>query len=188
MLDLKPTDSVLDLGCGDGLLISQFKNYCTKITGVDNSEESLKLAFKINPDAEFINEDIAKLDLPKKSYDVVYCFEVLQYIQQQQLVLKKMMQLARRSVVFSVPDFDSFWGQITKLRQILFGVKEYPDSSVKQWFRKNQLKRWSNTQYMTHSLASRLQNGFQGYLKYSLRRLLRYKLFIITRIDLQSSI
>ena len=184
MLNLKPTDSVLDLGCGEGFLINKFKSYCTKITGVDISDKALKTASKINPNCEFFKEDIIELDLPKKPFDVVYCFEVLQYIQQKQLVFNKMFQLARRSVVFSVPNYDSFWAYITKARQALFGVQDYPDSTTKQWFKKSQLFVFPNYICEFHSFASRSQKGIRGSLKYFLKRLLKYNLFIVVRIDI----
>ena len=95
-----------------------------------------------------------------------------------------MFQLARRSVVFSVPNYDSPWAHIIKARQGLFGVHGYPDSPTKQWIRKSQISDCTNIKYKCHSLASRIQDGFFGLMKFSLRRILRYNLFIIARIGL----
>jgi SAM-dependent methyltransferase len=185
MLNLKPTDSVLDLGCGEGLLAYKFKHYCAKLTGLDLSKDALKIASQINPECEFLYGDICKTNLPKKSFDIVYCFEVLQYIKHKSPVFNEMINLARRSVIFSVPNYDCLWAQLTKARQALFGVQDYPDSPPSQWFRLDRSFTLLNVKCKYHSLASRVQTGLPGLLKYYLRILLRFRLFIIVRIDLK---
>lgn len=51
-LDLKPTDKVVDLGCGSGFLVSKISKICDCI-GISTSEEGIKYA-KINfPDCKF---------------------------------------------------------------------------------------------------------------------------------------
>jgi 2-polyprenyl-3-methyl-5-hydroxy-6-metoxy-1,4-benzoquinol methylase len=184
MLNLRPTDLVLDLGCGEGLLVYKFRPHCAKISGIDISEKAVKIASRINPDSDFYRKDIVKTDFPPKSFDVVYCFEVLQYIKHKEPVFKEMFRLARRSVVFSAPNFNSFWAQIVKARQTFFGVRGYPDSPTKQWIITSQIVTTLNVNYKLHSLASRVQRGFPGLIKYYLRRLLRNQLFIIMKIDL----
>lgn len=44
ILDLKPTDHVLDVCCGNGLLTQMILPYCAQITGVDISEGQIALA------------------------------------------------------------------------------------------------------------------------------------------------
>ncbi len=185
MLNMKLTDSVLDLGCGEGLLAYKFKPYCAKITGLDLSKDALKIASQINPECEFLYGDISKTNLPRKSFDIVYCFEVLQYIKHKTPVFNEMLKLARKSVIFSVPNYDCPWAQLTKARQSLFGVHEYPDSPTSQWFRLDRPFTLLNIKYRHHSFASRVQTGLSGLLKYYLRILLRFRLFIIVKIDLK---
>lgn len=187
MLNLKSTDSVLDLGCGEGLLAYKFKPYCAKLTGVDLSKDALKIASQINPECEFLYRDISNTNLPRKSFDIVYCFEALQYIKHKTPVFNEMVKLARRSVIFSVPNYDCLWAQLAKARQALFGVHEYPDSPVSQWFRLDRPFTLLNIRCKHHSLASRVQTGLPGLLKYYLRILLRFRLFIIVRIDLEGT-
>jgi ubiquinone/menaquinone biosynthesis C-methylase UbiE len=62
--------SVLDLGCGNGRKIARLANRFD-VTGVDISEEQLRLARAEIPDAEFVHADLAELDLPAESYDAV---------------------------------------------------------------------------------------------------------------------
>lgn len=59
---------VLDVGCGYGRLSEYFTNY----TGIDASEEMIKLATKLHPDKNFIWAKFGEMD---KKYDLV--FEVM---------------------------------------------------------------------------------------------------------------
>ena len=184
MLNIGSTDSLLDLGCGSGILIKKFKRNCLKVTGVDISEKALKIASRINPDCDFLKKDILELDLPRKSFDVVSCFEVLQYIQDQQLVFKKMFQIARRSVVISVPNYDSIRAQITKVNQALFGVGNYPDSPTSKWFKQSQLNNIRNFKCELHSFVTKMGKGFLGTIKFHFTKILSHNLYIVARFDL----
>jgi SAM-dependent methyltransferase len=60
---LSPGARVLDAGCGTGLPTArQFADAGHKVTGVDISEEMLRLARREVPDAEFHHHDITDLD------------------------------------------------------------------------------------------------------------------------------
>ncbi|MFX1548096.1 MAG: class I SAM-dependent methyltransferase [Promethearchaeota archaeon] len=184
MLNLRPTDSILDLGCGQGILITRFKNLCKHVTGVDISEEAIKIASRLNPECEFLIKDIEDLNFAKKSFDIVYCFETLQYIQNQQLALRKMFEFARRAVVISVPNYDSLWAQLIKAKQALIGIGCYPNSPTTRWFKKNQISNFPKIKYELHSFATKMEREFSGTIRFHLNRLLTNNLYIVARYDL----
>jgi ubiquinone/menaquinone biosynthesis C-methylase UbiE len=70
---LAPGDRVLDVGCGNGEKTSHLTGRFD-VTGVDISEEQLRLARAEVPNATFIQADFAELDFPAGSFDAVTAF------------------------------------------------------------------------------------------------------------------
>ncbi len=102
---LHPKDKILELGCGPGQFAHMlkdrgFKNY----TGIDFSRVAINQARKRVPDWDFRNENIYDYKVTKE-FDVVVALEVLEHIQSDLMVLKKMPQ--GKKFVFSVPSFNS---------------------------------------------------------------------------------
>ncbi len=57
-MGMKPGDSVLDIGCGTGLISKRFTEVGIKYVGIDFSEERIRRARELNPDADFICGDL----------------------------------------------------------------------------------------------------------------------------------
>ena len=74
-------DSLLDIGCGDGRLLSEINKIFPekKLTGVDYSTRAIQLAKALNNKIDFICLDINKNNLNKK-YDIITLMEVLEHI------------------------------------------------------------------------------------------------------------
>ena len=73
--------SILDIGCGDGLLTERIspEDY-SFFLGLDFSNESIKIASKKKlPKAEFLAADAVKFQ-PKQSFDVIVFNEAFYYI------------------------------------------------------------------------------------------------------------
>jgi SAM-dependent methyltransferase len=102
--DLQP-QTMLDAGCGEGFVADALLKAMpeAKITGFDVLEESVKLAQLRNPRATFSLGDIYNIAHDNNSFDVIYCFEVLEHLQQPDRALEEMARVARRAVVMSVP-------------------------------------------------------------------------------------
>lgn len=96
---------ILDLGCGTGLAAVNLKTKDNSFTGVDVSEEMLKLAKQKNLYDELYNADIVSfLDKhPARDYDVVLAFDVFCYLGDLEPVLKA---LKGTEVWFSVESGD----------------------------------------------------------------------------------
>jgi cyclopropane fatty-acyl-phospholipid synthase-like methyltransferase len=76
---LAPGARVLDLGCGNGQKIARIADGFD-ITGVDISEEQLRLARAELPDAKFVHADLAELDFPAGSFDAVTAFYSISHV------------------------------------------------------------------------------------------------------------
>ncbi|WP_029901979.1 bifunctional 2-polyprenyl-6-hydroxyphenol methylase/3-demethylubiquinol 3-O-methyltransferase UbiG [Prevotella sp. 10(H)] len=72
---IKPSGSLLDLGCGPGLYTSLFGDEGYTVTGIDFNKASIEYAKKQRKDIDYICGDYIK-DFPQGSYDAVcmiYC-------------------------------------------------------------------------------------------------------------------
>lgn len=83
-LNLKPTDHLLEIGCGSGILAELVASHLTegRLTAVDQSAASIRMAMKRNQrfiasgHSEFIQEAFAKTELSAQSYDKVLSFNL----------------------------------------------------------------------------------------------------------------
>lgn len=57
LLDIRPGDTVIDLGCGNGVLTGQFSEMGAHVIGVDASAEMLEIARKNYPALQFEQAD-----------------------------------------------------------------------------------------------------------------------------------
>lgn len=71
---------VLDAGCGAGIPISQKLSEKFKVTGVDLSEAQIELARKNVPNADFIREDMTKLNFPENTFDGITSYYAIIHI------------------------------------------------------------------------------------------------------------
>ncbi len=117
ILSLVKDGTVLDIGCGDGLLMEclQRENKI-KIKGIDISTKAIEIAKSRGLDA--IQGDITdKLPFADKSFNSVLLIDVLEHIFQPLDVLKEAHRVCTDYVYISVPNFVSFPARI----QVLLG-------------------------------------------------------------------
>ena len=69
---LAPGDEVLDVGCGPGNVAKQLLTAKTlKITGIDLSDEMVRLAAANVPTGKFLCQDIRQAEFPNRQFDAV---------------------------------------------------------------------------------------------------------------------
>jgi len=71
---------VLDAGCGAGIPITQMLSERFQVTGVDFSEAQIELAKQNVPNAEFLCEDITKLNFPANTFDGIVSYYAIIHI------------------------------------------------------------------------------------------------------------
>jgi SAM-dependent methyltransferase len=73
-IKIKPSDHLLDLGCGPGLYCQQFVKYGCDVTGIDLSPNCIDYAdkqlFSKNPAIKYLCQDYLKIDFPQV-FDVI---------------------------------------------------------------------------------------------------------------------
>jgi len=115
---LTPGATVLDIGCGDGAVLAYLKEKAhIQGIGVDMSERVIQSAKQAGIETISLDvTDIKKLDtLPEVDY--VTGFEIIEHMPYPEMFLFKMMQKARKGIIFSVPNTGYY---VHRLR-LLFG-------------------------------------------------------------------
>jgi SAM-dependent methyltransferase len=88
--------SVIDLGCGAGDSVVQFRdvNPDVRWVGVD-VEASPEVALRRRTDAEFVTFDGVKLPFEDASFDAVYCKQVLEHVREPGPLLAEVARVLR---------------------------------------------------------------------------------------------
>ena len=81
---LKPSSTILDMGCGAGKPIDRFFVYRGhKVTGIDISEKQIKLAKRKVPQARYAVRDISNLQKAEYQVDAIVSFYTIIHIPRQ---------------------------------------------------------------------------------------------------------
>jgi ubiquinone/menaquinone biosynthesis C-methylase UbiE len=71
---------VLDAGCGAGVPVAQILSDRFELTGVDFSEAQIELAQKNVSSAQFVCQDMTKLDFPDDTFDAIVSYYAIIHI------------------------------------------------------------------------------------------------------------
>lgn len=130
--------TVLDVGCGDGLLLSTLKSLRPGIRelGVDISSVAVEKARSRGVNATLCDV-VADNDRlrPLGIFDYVIMAEVLEHIQDAERLLKLVGSLARRAVLVTVPNGGHFHHRLRLLlgRWPIVGVKWHVKEHIRFW-------------------------------------------------------
>ncbi len=119
-------ESVLDVGCGEGVLTERFARQLEggHVVGIDLEDPKLRdeWARRTRPNLEF--RAVGGSDLPFRDgeFDVACAIEVLEHVPDPEHTLAEMVRVARRHVLVSVPR-EPLWRALNMLR----------GSYVRQW-------------------------------------------------------
>lgn len=81
IMKIKKSDSILDLGCGDGLNIMLLNQMgIKKVVGMDISEKLLKMAEERNPKTKFFVGSAQKTPFKANTFDIVLIDSVLHHL------------------------------------------------------------------------------------------------------------
>ena len=98
--------SILDVGCGGGLLCEPMARMGGKVTGIDASKTNIEVA-KIHAQKMKIKIDYQnKLpeNLTNKTFDVVMCMEVIEHVENVDLFVKSCAKLLKKNgIIFLLP-------------------------------------------------------------------------------------
>ena len=96
MMKIKKTDSVLDLGCGDGLNIMLLNQMgVKKPVGMDISKKLLKMAQERNPKTKFFVGSAQKTPFKPNSFDIVLIDSVLHHLMEYKDAVKEFKRILK---------------------------------------------------------------------------------------------
>lgn len=95
--DLKEI-SLLDIGCGGGILSESMARIGVNVVGIDACEENIKVAQshakKVGLNVEYMHTSVEELDSRQK-YDVILLMEVVEHVDNLEFFLKKTVELLK---------------------------------------------------------------------------------------------
>ena len=105
--ELAGCDTILDVGCGEDSILLRLGFNHARITGLDIWE---RYAIKHKDDAKYegyLLADVTKIDLPAKSYDMVFLSDTLEHLSKEDVynsnLFEKMSRWAKKKVVMMLP-------------------------------------------------------------------------------------
>lgn len=130
---LTPTGTVLDVGCGDGLLLQMLKEQGIEAKGVDISDVAVEVCTQKG--FTVLKNDFTTDALPfgEGSFDTVIALDVLEHVYNPEKLLSEMHRVSNSDVVISVPNFASLPARI----QVLLGrvpENNRPNKGHLYWF------------------------------------------------------
>jgi 2-polyprenyl-6-hydroxyphenyl methylase/3-demethylubiquinone-9 3-methyltransferase len=110
-LDSNSRQEILDVGCGGGFLSNALAEKGFLVTGIDLSEESLKVA-KAHDKTGSINyvpADAYHLPFPDQTFDVVTAMDFLEHVERPEDVVKECARVLRPGGIFIYHTFNRNW-------------------------------------------------------------------------------
>jgi 2-polyprenyl-3-methyl-5-hydroxy-6-metoxy-1,4-benzoquinol methylase len=100
-------ESVLDVGCGEGVLTSEWARRLNggRIVGIDLDDPKLRSEWdaRTQPNLEFRAEEATALSFDDDEFDMATAIEVLEHVPQPEATLAEMARVARGWLLVSVP-------------------------------------------------------------------------------------
>jgi methionine biosynthesis protein MetW len=126
-----PESRVLDLGCGEGDLLSYLKDH-KNIDGTGIEHDEAKVATCIENGLKVLQGDINTevLDYPDQAFDYVILSQTLQQVYSPAALIRSILRIGRRAVV-SFPNF-SHWQVRSQL--LLSGFAPVTSQLPYQWY------------------------------------------------------
>lgn len=148
---LKPfkLDSILDVGCGEGITLSKFEKegIGKKLFGIDYSDDALKIGKKIYPHLNLKKGNIYNIKEKDNSFDLVMATEVLEHLDDPEGALKELIRVSKKYVMLSVPNEPFFIGANLLRGKYLKGFGNHPEHinhwtflSFRKFLKRNGLK------------------------------------------------
>lgn len=138
--------SALDLGCGDGLLLSILKERGIIGKGMDISEEGVEKAKSKGIDASVFDFN-AKLPFANDSFDIVISLDVLEHLYAPENLIKEAVRVSKRHLIIGMPNFNSLPARL----QVLSGLvpeNNKPNKGHIYWFNYSSLRKMARANHL----------------------------------------
>lgn len=114
--NVQPGTTVLDAGCGEGVLAIMMAKKGAKVSACDISEPNIMAAKQAAQEAgveiNFFQADSEKIDLPDNSFDLVVSSHVLEHLDDFDQGLRELMRLTKKMAVVAIPTILNFCSMV----------------------------------------------------------------------------
>ncbi len=112
-------DSILDVGCGEGVLTAEWAERLGdgRVVGIDLDDPKLRAEWerRSRPNLEFRVEEATSLSFDDDSFDMACAIEVLEHVPEPEATLREMARVARGHLLVSVPR-EPLWRSLNMAR------------------------------------------------------------------------
>jgi 2-polyprenyl-3-methyl-5-hydroxy-6-metoxy-1,4-benzoquinol methylase len=128
--------SVLDVGCGEGVLTCEWAERLgeRRIVGIDLEDPKIQAEWETRrrPNLEYRAEEATSLSFDDDEFDVATAIEVLEHVPDPEATLAEMTRVAERYLLVSVPR-EPLWRMLNMARGAYWGSLGNTPSHVNHW-------------------------------------------------------
>jgi len=121
--------TILDLGCGAGFLTNVLAQEGFRVTGIDLSASSLKVARSkdLSHSVEYIQADVNQVPFPNESFEAVSALDLLEHVDSPEQVVREAARLLKPDGLFFFHTFNrSFLSWLTVIKGVEWFVSNTP--------------------------------------------------------------
>jgi SAM-dependent methyltransferase len=128
--------SILDVGCGEGVLTTEWAERLGdgRIVGIDLDDPKLRAEWekRSRPNLEFRAEEATRLSFADDEFDMATAIEVLEHVPQPEQTLAEMARVAERYLLVSVPR-EPIWRMVNMARGAYWKTLGNTPGHVNHW-------------------------------------------------------
>jgi ubiquinone/menaquinone biosynthesis C-methylase UbiE len=140
LLDIKPGDRLLDVGCGIGYLSGLAKARGAEIVGIDMSHHALAHA-RAQVAGGFVNAGAGELPFAADSFDKVIFADVIEHVPDDRQALGEIVRVAKRDaqIVISTPALEGIFTE-TWIKTYLHGEEDEFQKNYREGYTTDSLR------------------------------------------------
>jgi SAM-dependent methyltransferase len=143
LLTLAQPESVLDVGCGEGVLTHEWARRLEsgRVVGLDLPDPMLQAHWRnrVRPNLEFVCAGAEAMPFTDRSFDLVAAVEALEHVLEPRRVLTEMARIARRHLLVSVPR-EPLWRLLNLMRGAYVPELGNTPGHVNHWSRRGMIE------------------------------------------------
>ena len=136
LFELAAPRSLLDVGCGEGVLVHRWAARLGegRVVGMDLEEESIQAGWaeRQAPNLEYRLLEASRLPFDADEFDLACAIEVLEHVPDPELTVREMARCARRHLLVSVPR-EPMWRMLNIARGAYWPALGNTPGHVNHW-------------------------------------------------------